>query len=579
MAAPRSMQELERGNDSYKTFPSSPAPDDDPEPISTATQAGVQQIEATAQAWSRKHLITVYALVWLVYFLDSLQQNVTGSFTPWVTSSFGQHSLTPVVGVLSSLVGGLWKLTLAKILDVFGRPQGYATSVFVLTLGLAMMAMCRDVQTYAAAQVLYWIGFNGVAYALNILVADTSALKSRGLMMAFSTSPYIITAWMGGPIAEAFLNGPGFRWGFAAFAAATPVVCAPLLIMLVWMLRKARDQGLVPAEREKRTVAERLIHYGEEFDIIGLFLVTAGSALFLLPLSLVSLESAGWKSPAIITMLIIGPLCLVGFGLWERSRPDSKTFLPYTFLKNRTILGACALSAVNFASFYIWNSYFLSYLQVVHDLDPTRASYVYYIYNVGGCLISLLAGFFVLRRGKFKMATLLFGLPMNLLGLILMVVFRHSADAALWKTIVAQVVISIAGGTLLVAEQLAVQATVDHQHVAVVLAVQGVFASVGGAVGGTVATSVWQNVFLKKLTEYLPDELKGLADKIYGDLALQKSFAVGTTARWAINKAYADAQVTMLLVAVGILVSGFAFVLMWKDVNVKESKQVKGTVF
>ena len=482
------------------------------------------------------------------------------------------------MGVASSLVGGLWKLTLAKVLDVFGRPQGYAASVAILTFGLGMMTLCRDLQTYTAAQVLYWVGFNGVGYALNILVADTSALKSRGLMMAFTTSPYIITAWIGGPIAEAFLKGPGYRCGFAIFTVTTPVVCAPLFFMLVWMLRKAKSMGFV-LSKEDRTFYEGLKHYAAEFDVVGLFLVTMGSALLLLPLSLAPLQQEGWKSPFIITSIITGPMFLASFAVWERSRSHQKTFLPYRLLTNRTVLGACSLSAVLFASFYIWNSYFLSYLQVVHDLDPTRASYVYYIYNIGGCLISLVAGYFVLRSGRFKMLTLCFGLPMNVLGLILMLIFRQSADADLWKTIIAQVVISIAAGTLLITEQLAVQATVEHQHVAVVLAVQGVFASIGGAIGGTIATMVWEDVFAKKLFEYLPDELKGMASEIYGDLARQKSFAVGTAARWAINKAYADAQVTMLFAAVGILVTGFGFVLLWEDVNVKESKQVKGTVF
>jgi MFS family permease len=572
-------QELERSTN-YHTFSPSPSDQDGaPEQISDTAQAGVQQIEATALAWNHTHLITVYALIWLVYFLDSLQQNVTGSFTPWVTSSFGQHSLTPVVGVASGLVGGLWKLTLAKVLDVFGRPQGYAMSVVILTLGLGMMALCRDVQTYAAAQVLYWVGFNGVVYALNILVADTSALKSRGLMIAFTTSPYIITAWIGGPVAETFLTGPGFRWGFATFAVATPIICAPLFVMLIWMLRKARGRGLVADKRKEWTVCARVKHYAEEFDLVGLFLITAGSALLLLPFSLAPFQQQGWRSPLIIGMIIVGPQFLTGFAFWERYRPDTKTFLPYRLLKNRTILGACSLSAVLFSSFYIWNSYFLSYLQVVHDLNPTRASYVYYIYNIGSCLISLVAGFVVLRRGRFKMLALLFGLPMNVLGLLLMIVFRRAVDAVLWKTILAQIVISIAGGTLLVAEQLAVQSPVDHQHVAVVLAVQGVFASIGGAIGGTIATTIWQNVFARKLVEYLPDDLRKVSGEIFGDLAMQKSFAVGTAARWAINRAYAEAQVTMLVVAVGILGMGFGFVMLWEDVDVTQAKQVKGTVF
>jgi hypothetical protein len=60
---------------------------------------------------------------------------------------------------MSSIIGGLIRLPLAKILDIWGRPQGYALMVFFLTLGLVMMAVCNNVETYAAAQVFYWVGY------------------------------------------------------------------------------------------------------------------------------------------------------------------------------------------------------------------------------------------------------------------------------------------------------------------------------------------------------------------------------------------------------------------------------------
>lgn len=59
---------------------------------------------------------------------------------------------------MSSIIGGLVQLPLAKVLDIWGRPQGYALMIFLLTIGLVMMAACNNVQTYAAAQVFYWVG-------------------------------------------------------------------------------------------------------------------------------------------------------------------------------------------------------------------------------------------------------------------------------------------------------------------------------------------------------------------------------------------------------------------------------------
>jgi len=95
----------------------------------------------------------------MITFIDSMQQGMGFSLTPYVTSSFYQHSLTAATYIMSDIIGGLFKLPLAKILDIWGRPQGFAVMVAFMTVGLIMMAACQNVQTYAAAQVFYWVGY------------------------------------------------------------------------------------------------------------------------------------------------------------------------------------------------------------------------------------------------------------------------------------------------------------------------------------------------------------------------------------------------------------------------------------
>jgi len=87
-----------------------------------------------------------------------MQQGMSSSLTPYVTSSFALHSLTATTGIMSSLIGGLMKLPLAKVLDIFGRPEGFFIMMCFMIIGLCMMAACPNVETYAAAQVFYWVG-------------------------------------------------------------------------------------------------------------------------------------------------------------------------------------------------------------------------------------------------------------------------------------------------------------------------------------------------------------------------------------------------------------------------------------
>ncbi|KAI5272567.1 hypothetical protein E4T47_04181 [Aureobasidium subglaciale] len=82
------------------------------------TQSGVQDMEALTTVWSTKSLVIAYILIWLVYFVEGTQV----ALNPYITSAFAAHSLTPIVGIVSSIVGGVTNFTIAKLLDVFGRP-------------------------------------------------------------------------------------------------------------------------------------------------------------------------------------------------------------------------------------------------------------------------------------------------------------------------------------------------------------------------------------------------------------------------------------------------------------------------
>ena len=54
------------------------------------------------------------------------------------------------------------------------------------------MAICQNVQTFCAAQVIYWTGMNGVDYVFNIFIADTSLMKNRLIWLGFTGLPYVV---------------------------------------------------------------------------------------------------------------------------------------------------------------------------------------------------------------------------------------------------------------------------------------------------------------------------------------------------------------------------------------------------
>lgn len=515
--------------------------------------------------------------IWILYFVDALQSGMSTSFYPYVTSSFALHSLTATTSIMSSLIGGLFKLPLAKILDIWGRPQGFCAMLGCLTIGLIMMAGCNGVKTYAAAQVFYWVGYNGLTYSISIFLADTSALKNRALLFAFVSSPYIITCWISGIVAQRFLDGPGWRWGYGAFAIIVPAVCSPILWLFYKNHVKAKKAGLLPKHESKGNFWQTLKFYVIEFDIFGLLLITTGLALFLLSFNLYSYQKDQWKSPLIICFLIFGGLLMIAFALYEKFLAP-KTFIPYQLLMDRTVISACILAGALFVSFYIWDSYFSSFLQVVNNLDVVKTSYVVNVYSVGSCFWSLLVGWAVRKTNRFKWLAVYFGVPVTILGVGLMIHFRQPNENVGY-IVMCQIFIATAGGTLVICEQMAVMAATSHEFIAVVLAIEAMFSNVGGAIGSTVASAIWTGVFPKHLAKYLPASEQQNLTAIYGSIVTQLSYPYGSETRNAIARAYGDSQKYMLIAATAIQAISMVSVLFWRDIKLDTVKQNKGLVF
>ncbi|KAL8782448.1 MAG: hypothetical protein Q9213_005378 [Squamulea squamosa] len=568
-------------NDLQHSDHSSPNPDGDRDGnesiVDAHAQPGVQKIEAVTVAWTSSALIFAYVMIWLTYFVEGMLSGSTNALTPYVTSDFALHSLTPTVGILSSVIGGVTNLTIAKILDVFGRPQGYLLCICIATIGLIMMAACNNVEAYAAAQVFYTVGNNGIQYSLSVFVADTSSLRNRGLMQAFASSPYLITGWLAGPISSGYLKGPGWRWCFGTFTILVPAITLPLLGLFVYNYYRAKKQGLVPKRESQRTAWQSFLYYCREFDAVGLILLSGGVALFLLPFNLYTLQAKGWQSALTICLLVFGIVLLIVFAVWERFLAPA-TFIPYSLLLDRMVLGACILSSTLFVSYSCWSSYFSSFLQVVYNLSVADASYVVQAYTVGTVVCSLAVGLLIHYTGRYKPACLYFAIPLNILGTGLMIKFRQPGGN-IGYIIMCQIFISFASGTIIICDEIAIMAAASHQHIAVVLAVLGMFGNIGGAIGLTIAAAIWQDVFPKKLAEYLPaSELLNLLT-IYADITAQLSYAVGSPARLAIQHAYAEAQMMMLIAGTAVWAVGLVAVLMWRDINVIGIKQTKGHVF
>ena len=164
--------------------------------------------------------------------------------------------------------------------------------------------------------------------------------------------------------------------------------------------------------------------------MLGCFLLAAGLVIFLLPFSLADAAPNSWKSGYIIAMIVLG---IVLLGLFAASQRfiSPKPFLPYRFLKDRTILGSCLLAFSYQVAYYAWASYFSSFLQVVSGLSISTAGYVGNTFDVVSGVWLFVVGILIKKTGYFKW--LLFGaVPLYILAQGLMIYFRRPGFSVGW---------------------------------------------------------------------------------------------------------------------------------------------------
>ncbi|KAF5000604.1 hypothetical protein FGRMN_1636 [Fusarium graminum] len=227
--------------------------------------------------------------LYLVNFVDTLLQTIHASLVLYVTSSFSQHGLLDITSVFESIIAGISKLAIAKIIDIRGRNEGFLLMILIIIIGMILKAVCRNVETYAAGHTFYWVGYVGLSYIVNVVLSDMTSLHNRMII--------------GPKIAELFQEHSTYRWAFGSFCIILVFFAIPVSAIFMYYEIKAKKLGYLP-EKSQRSVWGSTKFYFVELDVVGMFLTIAGFSLILTPLNIATRAPNGWKTGYIIALLV-----------------------------------------------------------------------------------------------------------------------------------------------------------------------------------------------------------------------------------------------------------------------------------
>lgn len=322
---------------------------DDDDGSQYSAQVGVKRLEAISSTWSRWGLFAAYFGICLLAYATSLESQTTVNLTIYATSAFKAHSLVATVLVIQNIILSVVKPPMSKIADVFGRFEAFTLAVFIFSIGYVQQAASDSVKTYAAAQVFYSAGSTGLQILIQIFIADTSDLANRALCSTLPSLPFLVNVWIGSPLADKLITNLSWRWGYGIWAIILPIAYMPLALSLFTNQRKAARRGLLPPSPFRGLSYWQIAkHLWFELDIFGLLLLCAAFSLLLIPLTLAAKN--GWDDPSLLTMFLIGAVCLTIFPFWEKNKKLApRAFFPFSLFKNRTVLAGVGISFFYFS--------------------------------------------------------------------------------------------------------------------------------------------------------------------------------------------------------------------------------------
>ncbi|GAA5991512.1 hypothetical protein JCM5350_005191 [Sporobolomyces pararoseus] len=561
--------------------------------------SGVRKVENAQRVWGRNSKIALFVGVALASYIYSLEGTTTYQYMAYATSSFSAHSLLGAIGTAQAIILAVTKPFAAKFADTMGRAEAFCLSAFFYCLGFIIIAACKDIHAYAAGALIYYFGYASLQILLQIVIADCTNLRWRGLVSSLTSIWFFINAFVSSNIAQGVLETSNWHWGYGMFIILIPVVLSPIIGTLFWAQRRASKLGLDstdlletnggtavqggPRRREAASLSSfsrSLWQHLVDFDALGLLLFGAGWACLLLPLTLVNKATLDWNNYKIIILLVFGGVILLSFVAYERFAA-SKPLFPFRFFKSWTILACGFIGFFDFVSFYLQYTYQYSFISVTRGWSVADQGYFAYTQTLCLTFGAIAAGFYQLYFHRTKWL-LVCGLCIRLLGVGLMIKSK-GAHGSTFFLVITQVIQGLGGGIASGSTQLLAQASVPHQEVASVTAFVLLLAEIGNAVGTAIASAIWRdhmpNELAKRLTGLLPEANITL---IYGSITTAASYPKGSPIYEGIIDSYDQVMKILLIAATCIavlpplLAIGINNILLTKAHNAVEGQDTAG---
>ncbi|HKF09572.1 MAG TPA: MDR family MFS transporter, partial [Xanthobacteraceae bacterium] len=482
----------------------------------------------------------VFGALFLALWLAALDQTVVSTALPTMVGDLGGLSyLSWVVTaylLTSTVAGPLY----GKFGDLYGRKIVLQVAIAVFLVGSALCGLAQNMVQLIVFRALEGIGGGGLIVITIAVIGDLIAPRERGRYQGFFGAVFGVATIVGPLVGGFFVDHLSWRWIF-------------YINLPTGILAMAVIAAVLPAGSRRRRHA---------IDYAGAILLTAALSAVILFTGLGG-TTFPWGSPVMLGLIAAAVAATLAFIAVELRA--SEPILPMSLFANQNFAVASGVGLIVGLSLFGAVTFLPIYLQVVKGVSPTTSGLLLMPMMLGMLATSVISGRIISRFGRYKLfpilgtATMAFGLAaLSLLAI----------DSRDWQTAIDALWLGLGMGMVMQVLIIAVQNSVDYEHLGVATSGTMLFRSLGGALGVALCGAIFANRLhaqlagpgMDFLASAIPSAVKGLPPELHDEYITAVMLALRP----------------VFLVAAAISAVGFALTWMLREYPLREGAPAEG---
>ena len=460
---------------------------------STAT-ANDTSSESTSSTTPTANMWAVMISIMTAMLLASLDQMLFGTALPTIVGDLGgvEHMAWVITAYL--LAQTIMMPVYGKLGDQIGRKKLYLVDIVVFLIGSVIGGMASTMTALVIGRGVQGIGGGGLIILSQSIMADVVPARQRGKYAGYMGAMFGVSSVLGPTLGGWFTDGPGWRW---AFWINLPLGLLALAVAAWGLHIPRRGTGL-------------------NFDWLGfIFMSTAASTLILF--TTWGGNQYAWGSPMIIGLIIATVIAFVGLYVVERR--VSEPLIPMDLFANRNfrLITGAGLS-IGILMFGVMG-YMPTYMQMVHNLNPTASGYMMIPMMVGMLGLSIWVGMRVTRTGHYRMFPPL-GIGVVTISMVMLAFLNP--DTSLWYLGFCLLLMGMGLGMTMQILILVVQNSFPISKVGVATGTNNFCRQLGSALGAALVGGLFSSRLTSLISERMPAAIHQLPPQAQQAFAQQQ---------------------------------------------------------